>query len=63
MSRKTTRAYNTIWEFLKEKFPNFDPKVSMTDFERALQNSIVHCFPGIRICGCHFHYAQVSKCY
>lgn len=59
MSKKTTKAYNAVWKAIKELNPNFHPKVVMTDYEGALQNSLRQSFEGIKVYGCHFHFAQV----
>ena len=29
-----------------------------TDFEMAILNSVIFCFPGVKLYGCYFHYTQ-----
>lgn len=60
MSQRTKDDYNRIWAFLKEKFPNFQPAVATTDFEKGLRQSLLDSFEGIHLVGCFFHYAQAS---
>ena len=58
MTSKTQSLYPAIFHKLRELVPAFRPTLIMTDFERALRAALTECFPGTRLAGCHFHYAQ-----
>ena len=60
MSKRTTKAYQSIWKFIKQEFTNFKPLLIVCDYELALQNSLKLEFPKARVYGCIFHWAQVS---
>lgn len=38
-----------------------NPTVAVSDFEKGLRRAVLESFRGIKIYGCWFHYAQVSK--
>lgn len=61
MSKRTTLAYKTVFNEIKQLFLEFKPKVVITDFEKGLRRALKESF-GMEdedIIGCHFHYAQV----
>ena len=58
MTKKTEKLYSSILNEIKVHFPNFNPSVSMSDFERAIMSSFEQTFPGIILHGCVFHYKQ-----
>ena len=60
MSNRTTKSYKAIWKAVKELNPLFKPCSAMSDYEKALQNSLKKSFKGIHVYGCHFHFAQVQ---
>lgn len=69
MSRRTTKCYVTIFEFLKSKNPDFHPRIFHSDFERAFMNAVhlsLNCdcsdsnSKKTRVCGCLFHMCQVN---
>lgn len=60
MTRRTTLAYNSVWNHIKQKFPHFQPKRANCDFEKGEIRSLRESFPGIRVRGCYFHFCQVS---
>ena len=55
MSRRTTKAYESVFNHVKENFPEFYPKLAMSDFEKALMQAIRLSFAGIEVLGYHFH--------
>lgn len=61
MSRRTIKAYKTVWQEIRGLFPNFNPKCATTDFEKGLRRSIWESFPGIKLVVCHFHFCQVNS--
>ena len=40
---------------------SFSPKVSMTDFEQSIMQSVKNFFPGIEIKGCYFHFKHALQ--
>ena len=60
MSRRTTKAYQAVFDHIKGKFPSFLPKTAMSDFEKALMKAIRLSFSDIKVVGCHFHFSQVK---
>ena len=64
MSRKTQVAYDAVFKLIKEKVaPDFEPEISITDFELGLMNSVKLLFASIKIQGCWFHFVYVSFFY
>ncbi|RXG54334.1 hypothetical protein Avbf_16687, partial [Armadillidium vulgare] len=58
MSRRTTSAYDAVWQCIKNHFPTFNPNKFLTDFEDPLQSSISDAFKDSDVTGCHFHFCQ-----
>ncbi|RXG54666.1 hypothetical protein Avbf_11292 [Armadillidium vulgare] len=58
MSRRTTSAYDAVWQCIKNHFPTFKPNKFLTDFEDPLQSSISDAFKDSDVTGCHFHFCQ-----
>ena len=65
MPGKNAEIYAELFEALKNIIkpkngnpiiPALKPEIAMTDFEAAVQNSILKAFPGIDIKGCFFHF-------
>lgn len=63
MENKTVQAYRTILEFIKTCAPGLRPELIITDFERAIQQSVQEAFPESQVVGCWFHSANVSNKY
>lgn len=60
MEYKTEQAYRTVLEYIKTIAPDLRPQLIITDFERAIQNSVQEAFPDSQVVGCWFHSANVS---
>lgn len=65
MSRKSSRSYKCVWDFLKSKNEDFNPRVVHCDYDAALIKSIIESF-GLEkfgfttnVVGCYFHWCQV----
>uniref|UniRef100_A0A2S2PLB3 RING-type domain-containing protein n=1 Tax=Schizaphis graminum TaxID=13262 RepID=A0A2S2PLB3_SCHGA len=58
MSRKTVKAYDSLFKRLLEIEPQWKPKTIIVDFERAVQMSIKTIFRNTNIRGCWFHSSQ-----
>ena len=59
MNRRTTELYNAIWQFLRQRLPDFNVRNFTSDFEIALVNALRENFPNARIIGCWFHLIKV----
>ncbi|XP_057325107.1 uncharacterized protein LOC130667497 [Microplitis mediator] len=58
MTNKAEVCYVKIFEFIKNKFPTFDPSSYMSDYEIGLHNALKRVFPKIIARHCYFHYSQ-----
>lgn len=62
MSRKTRRAYEHLFKYLKNNIINLgNGKSIMTDFECAMRNALRAVFPQIKLNCCWFHFTQAAK--
>lgn len=62
MSRKTRRAYEHLFTYLKNNIINLgNGKSIMTDFECAMRNALRAVFPQIELNCCWFHFTQAAK--
>lgn len=62
MSRKTRRAYEHLFKYLKKNIIDLENGASiMTDFECAMRNALRAVFPGIELNCCWFHFTQAAK--
>jgi transposase-like protein len=61
MTRKTEALYEAVFQRIAEYWPEFQPTHLMSDFERALQTSIMKTWPDAIIRGCRFHFAQACQ--
>lgn len=58
MSRKTERAYVSLFQKILEIEPEWQPEILIVDFERAAMVALRILFPNSRIQGCWFHSSQ-----
>ena len=69
MSRRRAKDYNVVLQVLKNEARvrglALKPQILMSDFETAEFNAFQDNFPGIKISGCLFHFAQaiLRKCF
>lgn len=62
MSRKTRRAYEHLFNYLKKNIIDLGNGSSiMTDFECAMRNALRSVFPQIELNCCWFHFTQAAK--
>ena len=52
MTSRKVGLYRKVLELLKMKFPNFEPKQLMADYEGSLRKAIKEAFPRTRLYGC-----------
>lgn len=57
LTHKDADIYKETFEYLAT-LRDFKPDVIMSDFERALRNSLSSAFPTASMDGCHFHFCQ-----
>ena len=61
MTNKSEKFYDIVFEKLKSLGgENWAPEEIMSDFEKAVLNSIGTTFPEANLSGCRFHFAQAS---
>ena len=61
MTNKSETFYNLVFEKLKNLAgDNWTPDEIMSDFEKAVLNSLGNMFPEANLSGCRFHFAQAS---
>lgn len=63
MNKRTVNAYKSVLEEIKALYPQFSPKVAITDYEKGLRRALRECFKNTKVLGCHFHYSQVCSKY
>ncbi len=61
MSGKDEGLYDKILLNFKELVGDFQPESAMSDFERAILNSLKTAFPNSRVTGCRFHFGQAGN--
>ncbi|XP_055306512.1 uncharacterized protein LOC129570813, partial [Sitodiplosis mosellana] len=62
MSRKTTKAYRSVFEFIDENIIKLGDVLSFTtDYEMAMRNALKELFPDVRRFACYFHFCQAVK--
>ena len=61
MSCRKTDMYRKVWSFIKEKFPELDPKTIMCDWEVALRKTAAEAFPDATIAGCLLVFCNLFK--
>ncbi|KAL7304742.1 hypothetical protein TKK_0002979 [Trichogramma kaykai] len=58
MTRKNTKAYESVWTFMLNKFPTFQPRRVTCDYEKAFMKSTRRQAFQAHVRGCYFHFAQ-----
>lgn len=61
MSRKTRRAYEHVFRYIKDKIFDLQGQSMMTDFECAMRNAIRTVHPDVKLLSCWFHFTQAVK--
>jgi len=52
MTCRKYQLYQKVFKKLKEIFPNFNPKMIMSDYEAAMRKALIDVFPAMRLLGC-----------
>ncbi|XP_047139376.1 uncharacterized protein LOC124815168 [Hydra vulgaris] len=58
MTGRKEGIYVAIFRKIKEILSDFQPRISMADYEAAISSALKVVFPEIRLTGCRFHYGQ-----
>ncbi|XP_044597542.1 uncharacterized protein LOC123274116 [Cotesia glomerata] len=58
MTNKAQECYLKAFRYFARKFPNFQPRESLTDHEIAMRNALKIVYPAITTRTCFFHYSQ-----
>lgn len=52
MTSRKLPLYNLVFNFLKTKFPIWQPHYVMADYEAALRKALTTAFPSAKVLGC-----------
>ena len=58
---KSNATYVALFNLLRQRWPNFQPRSASIDFEYASITALQQVFPGIEIFGCLFHLVKNLK--
>lgn len=58
MSRRTTEAYKSVFDYIHKNILPLNAKGIITDFEQAERNALAHTVPNTPLVGCWFHHCQ-----
>jgi hypothetical protein len=61
MTNKDQGLYAVILERFKALIGPYNPESTMTDYEKAILNTMSAAFPGSRVSGCRFHFSQAGN--
>lgn len=61
MSCKTTKAYQSVFQYIENNIFNLEPSQFLTDFEAGLRKALELCYPFAIILGCWFHYCSAIR--
>lgn len=61
MTKKSQKSYEHVFRFINSNLLELKPKMFITDFEKALRNSLTKVFPEVRLKGCWFHFCQAMR--
>lgn len=61
MTNKTTKAYESVFAYIKENIFSMEGFSFMTDYESAMRNALKTTFPNSVFYACWFHYTQAIK--
>lgn len=61
MSNRTTKAYQSVFEYIHKNILPLHGKGIITDFEQALRNALKDVVPETPLYGCWFHHCQALR--
>lgn len=61
MSRKSTNAYESVFQYIKKNIFDMDGYSFMTDYETSMRNALKNTFPLCKFYACWFHFCQAIK--
>lgn len=61
MSSRTTKAYQSVFEYIHKNILPLHGKGIITDFEQALRNALKSVSPETPLFGCWFHHCQALR--
>lgn len=61
MSKKTKRAYQHVFNYIKENLIDLEGESIMSDFEIAMRRALKEVFPETKLLSCWFHFTQAAK--
>lgn len=60
MKSKTAESYCTILTLLRDRNPEMEPNLIVSDYENGIKSAVNTVFPNAIHKGCWFHYTQVA---
>lgn len=61
MTSKSTKAYQSVFQYIENNVFHLEPSQFLTDFEAGLRKALKLCFPSAIILGCWFHYCSAIR--
>lgn len=61
MDKRTAPAYTHVFDYINKNIFDLSAVSFNTDFEKAIRNSLRHCFPQAKLIPCWFHHKQAVR--
>lgn len=61
MSNRTTRAYESVFQYIHQNVLPLDARAAIMDFERPMRNGFSAVVPCVKLLGCWFHHCQALR--
>ena len=58
MTAKDQNLYKAVLNDIRRLIPQFQPEVTMSDWEAAPRNAVKEIYPNVKNYGCWFHFSQ-----
>ena len=58
MTAKDQNLYKAVLNDIRKLIPQFQPEVTMSDWEAAPRNAVKEIYPNVKNYGCWFHFSQ-----
>lgn len=61
MSKKSTKAYTAVFEYIEKNIMKLQPVSFTTDYETAMRNALRKIYAAVELIACWFHYTQALR--